>query len=209
MGEYLLIEDVWFYGNRDGDIYRLFGELIRFLDDTGSVEFDRLDIDDSFIFDNSLEVVKLHEGHSADVYCLTDLASGDRYVLKLGIRLDDDDERLYVNDGFVLSGLSGLDFIVNVWAYRHDFVLMDYIEGDVLYDLDRDYRREFVDTVISYMEEMHELGYIAYDVHCDNLILDKQGRLMVIDVGDFMEVGNARVTFYEAKRLARESLYYS
>lgn len=204
--EFTLRAGVWVVNDRMDQL----SELIDFFlsDDTlGIVE--TLEIDDSCIVIDRFELLKFNYGNTADILRITDLTTGDMMAWKVG-RIDRADvgSRLYIADGEILRGLSDCEFVVDVYAYRHDFVLMEYVDGYLLSELDKEYRHELVDKVESCMDEMYELGYVAFDVHTDNVMVDMDDRLVFIDVGEYFESTNTIIDYVDAKSTALENIHY-
>lgn len=203
--EFTLREDIWVVS----DLSDSLKELIDFLlsDDTlGIVE--ELVMGDSMTVLDRFELVWINEGNTAEIIRITDLETGDRYAWKVGRFIRDDDCRLYVADGDILRGLSDCDFVVDVYAYRHDFVLMDYVDGYLLSEMDKEYRHDVVEIIGSYFDEVFRNGYIPYDVHTDNVMVEDSGRLVLIDVGEYFEIGNAIVDYDYAKMCGLENIKY-
>ena len=204
--EFTILGDVWVVNDRMDQL----SELIDFFlsDDTlGIVE--TLEIDDSCIVIDRFELLKFNYGNTADILRITDLTTGDMMAWKVG-RIDRADvgSRLYIADGEILRGLSDCEFVVDVYAYRHDFVLMEYVDGYLLSELDKEYRHELIDKVEYCMDEMYEMGYVAFDVHTDNVMVDMDDRLVFIDVGEYFESTNTIIDYVDAKSYALENIRY-
>lgn len=204
--EFTILGDVWVVNDRMDQLSALIDFFLS--DDTlGIVE--TLEIDDSCIVIDRFEILKFNYGNTADILRITDLTTGDMMAWKVG-RIDRGDvgSRLYLADGEILRGLSDCEFVVDVYAYRHDFVLMEYVDGYLLSELDKEYRHELIDKVEYCMDEMYEMGYVAFDVHTDNVMVAMDDRLVFIDVGEYFESTNTIIDYVDAKSFALENIHY-
>lgn len=203
--EFTFRDNVWIVSDLSDSLKELLDFLL--LDDNlGIVE--ELVMGDSMIVLDRFEMIWVNEGNTAEIIRVTDLETGDRYVWKVGRFIRDDDCRLYVADGEILRGLSGCEFVVGVYAYRHDFVLMDYVDGYMLSEMDKEYRHDVVEIMGSYFDEVFRNGYIPYDVHTDNVMVDGSGRVVLIDVGEYFEIGNTVIDYEYAKMCGLDNIKY-
>jgi len=124
-------------------------------------------------------------GKNADVFKYEDYAVKKMF-----------DDARYENDGFLLKQLNQKDSIYYPKLYAFEegkFMVSELINGQTVYNIDGkngDLIREYRTEIYKAEEHAFEMGLIPDDVHLNNMMLDENGQLKIIDVGQFSPVGH-------------------
>jgi hypothetical protein len=120
-------------------------------------------------------------------------------------------------DGDILKDLQGVPFIPKVYWYSEDnrFIVVQKIDGvttgrykgEFLFSKELDFEK-FKKVAEEAFSKAYEKGWVLYDIHGGNCMIDKQGRFWIVDVGLFQEAdgyhtGDAglRDLIYEGERV--------
>lgn len=186
-----------------GDKSDRLGVLVNEVDENGDIDGLKENVTDLYRLDDRFYVEYVGQGTTAYVWYVRDIVGRCSYALKtahLGKTL---------RDGLVLRDLLGLGLVADVYAYDDRFVLMSYVEGDLVSDMD-EYEledRDYMEHMRVMLEDIYNAGYVAMDVHNDNVKYD-EGSWWIVDVGHFVkrtetstELDDVIIDFEETHRL--------
>lgn len=134
---------------------------------------------------NNIDISKLRKisyGLEYDVYALN-----DESVLKISRG------NHFQNSGKVLEDLQGLPFIPRVYEYGDDWLIMQRIQGNMLFGYGRgwswfrveyDYY-EHESKALEFINGCIERGWLPEDMSPGNVMYDINGEFWVVDVGSF------------------------
>src|SRR5947207_3680969 len=142
-------------------------------------------------------------GGMGAVYCATDASLGRPVAIKvLDERLASDESlrKRFEREALTAARLSGEAGIVTIfdvgeWNGR-PYIVMEYVRGRSLQDVLRDDGAQAPASMLRWLDQTaraldyaHERGVVHRDVKPSNLLLDRQGRVHVVDFGVATAVG--------------------
>lgn len=154
-----------------------------------------LDIENILQKDNYDEILDyVGEGFSSNVYGYDDFAVKVFNKNKNSLKYRDEDYKY-------LNLLKESSFFPNLYAYKEkEFIVVDYVEGRLLSEMEELIREEYFppevevglyDKIAKQFAQLFNYclskKIIPYDLHDDNIMIDKNGDIFVVDVGYFME----------------------
>ncbi len=97
------------------------------------------------------------------------------------------------NDFEYLQKLQDIEFFPEVYmGVKDKLCVMEYIQGDTLKVRLEDFEWSLSDDIVLDLDfvlnSVLEEGLVPYDVHEGNIMIDTNGRMKVIDVGNFQEL---------------------
>lgn len=124
-----------------------------------------------------------NQGTTATIYKLKDV------ILKYFQEETEEDKWIDIE---VLSNLQDLKTYPSLFGYHKEkkFMLVEYIDGNFLYELDNDYKipKEAWINLFHDIAETFLRGYMPYDLHDENIIYNKEEeKFYIIDVGEFVQ----------------------
>lgn len=130
--------------------------------------------------DGRFEKTFIGMGSNSLVWYLRDNVVDREYALKSSVGGS------VLLDGSILRDLRDVREVIDVYAYSDDFVITDYVSGEMVadyeeYELDD---RRYVERMHAIIESIYSEGYLALDLHGDNVKL-VDGEIVIIDVGNF------------------------
>lgn len=140
------------------------------------------------IYDINL-LKKIGEGKYANVY----LVNEDKVikVIKNKYQKKQTFIKLKKEISFFIK-LKKIDFMPEMYEYGEDYILMEYIKGDVLMDLLFEgvkITKNQINEITSLLEKLESLGVYHNDTHFENVIL-KDNKLYLIDLGNADTIEN-------------------
>lgn len=122
------------------------------------------------------ELEKIGEGAQAEVYRYKNYAIKD--YSNCGI------------DGTILEKLQDNDLFLKLYFYNEDFMVTEYLEITNAYEYyDRNVNINF--TAFDIFKYCHKKNLIPYDIHDENVVITKDDKFKIIDVGSFKKNYNS------------------
>lgn len=120
------------------------------------------------------------------------------------------DEEGCNNDGEILHKIGNNDFFPKLYFYNQCYMVVELIEGNTLSNFfysDKDkisYGLICEDSIYkNLMPALFKAGYLADDIHDENIMINTEGRIKIIDVGLFKKHGHS--TFKEYYRQSKKT----
>lgn len=89
----------------------------------------------------------------------------------------------------VLQRLHGLDFVPNLYDYGYSFIVMDFVEGKSLHELEEegfDYSDDsFWLQLFNILKQLQANGVEHGDMNAGNILLTEDGSINLIDFGNY------------------------
>lgn len=114
----------------------------------------------------------LNEGYNGKVY---------RYNRDFIIKVFKNEK---FEDHNILMQLNGVKNIPQLHAYGKQFIIVDYVKGQTLIEtkkINMDWEQELINSFI----EIEKRELYPKDITHENLLVDKEGLIWIIDVGEF------------------------
>ena len=128
---------------------------------------------------NDTTLVKIGAGHYGSVY----YDAATEYCIKLANSSRDVDFIMEAQRQMLVATLLGIAPQVN--SYTEEYIEMEYIDGLTVCE----YREKtgedlaFEDEMEHYLEQLKSIGVSYRDSHDENFMVDKKGKLWLIDFG--------------------------
>lgn len=118
-----------------------------------------------------------------------------------GIRQYEEIKRRFMQEARTMAELENIDGVVKVKDYfqQNDtgYIVMEYLDGKTLKETLQDQKKrmplpevmELLRPVMDSLEKMHKAGIVHRDISLDNIMLTKDGRVKLIDLGGEKRLG--------------------
>jgi RIO-like serine/threonine protein kinase len=113
------------------------------------------------------------------------------------------DEEDCNNDGEILHKIGNNDFFPKLYFYNDYYMVVELIEGSTLscfFYNDKDevsYNPICEESIYkNLIPVLFKAGYLAHDIHDENIMINKEGRIVIIDVGLFKKHGHSSLKEY-------------
>jgi RIO-like serine/threonine protein kinase len=130
-------------------------------------------------------------GGFSDVYRI------NKYAIKVfstnylpGRKNKNDISAMRDQDGVILSNLQNISIYPKLYySFSNKYIVTEFIEGKRM-DRSSEYSNNFLKDLYFGLYETIDNGYLPYDLHFHNILVDKNGNPKVIDVGSFKKEWN-------------------
>lgn len=141
------------------------------------------------------KVKKIGEGATAEVYLVEEIATGRRYAMKVS-----EHAQLLKREASMLERVKHKAFprVIEYFSQQINCLVMEYIEGSSLQEILDGGRKFELREIVYIMEEvlealnalhMREEPIIYRDIKPANIMIEKSGRIRLVDMGAAFEKG--------------------